>query len=114
MLRMATLRTFLHASLLFLNFSFFTNAQTASLSSYLLDLRPRASSTTTALDCSQTTSGNVSTCYPSLNLIPTCCVCLAPPEPSHQMSREILTTSPLVAAMPCQHHPPTALCINRH
>src|SRR5271170_2570444 len=75
--RMATLRTFLHALLLFLNFSFFTNAQTASLSSYFPDLRPRASSTTTALDCSQTTTGNVSACYPNLNLIPTCCVCLS-------------------------------------
>jgi len=37
---------------------------------------------------------------------------LAPPKPSHKMSGRILTTSPLVAAMPHQRHPPTALYIH--
>lgn len=72
---MATLRTFLYTTLLFLHLSSLSNANTIFTSSYLPDLRPRASSTTTsALDCSQTATGNVSACYPNLNLIPVCCV----------------------------------------
>lgn len=75
---MATWRKLLLAfvSLSLLNLSLVTNAHiTSSSYSYLPDLRPRASSTTSTLDCTQTTTSNVSACYPNLNKLPICCVC---------------------------------------